>query len=66
MLGFHIGHNGDDYLVAESRVPLLNRHHAVTVYTTFSRTTLRRSSPVRRSDGRTETRHHGAGSRPAE
>lgn len=27
----------------------LNRHHAVTVYTTFSWTTLRGSSPVRRS-----------------
>lgn len=47
-VGIIIGHNGDDYLVAESRVPL-NRHHAVTVYTTFSWTTLRGSSPVRRS-----------------
>ncbi len=33
----------------------LNRHHAVTIYTTFSRTTLRGSSPVRRPDGRAET-----------
>lgn len=65
-VGIIIGHNGDDYLVAESRVPL----STVTTLSLFiQRSAGQRymgSSPVRRPDGRTETRHHGTGSRPAE
>ncbi len=51
-VGIIIGHNGADYLVAESRVPPLNRDHAVTVYSALIRTALRASPSTRWPDGR--------------